>query len=110
MSAQKSKTGVFYARFYIKIMLRSMKCYKQNGKRVVEIDDLTFISNRNHRLGWLGLHFTHFRIKFALCRADMVIVPDETVAWDVFRYYFFPKDRIFIAGADRAYSESFHNA
>ena len=75
-----------------------MKCYKQNGKRVVEINDLTFISNRNHRLGWLGLHLTHFRIKFALSRADKVIVPSEQVAYDVSRYYFFPKDRIYISG------------
>lgn len=75
-----------------------MKCYKQNGKRVVEINDLTFISNRNHRLGWLRLHLMHFRIKFALSRADKVIVPSEQVAYDVSRYYFFPKDRIYISG------------
>ena len=85
-----------------------MKCYKQNGKRVVEIDDLSFISNRNHKLGWLGLHLTDFRIKFALRRADKVIVPNETVAWDVFRYYFFPKDRIFLVTTGKPYSESSH--
>ena len=85
-----------------------MKCYKENGKRVVEINDLSFISNRNHKLGWLGLHFAHFRIKFALSRADKVIVPDVSVAWDVFRYYFFPKERIFIAGTAAPYSESPH--
>lgn len=85
-----------------------MKSYKQNGKRIVEIDDLSFISNRNHKLGWLGLHFTHFRIKFALSRADKVIVPDEAVAWDVFRYYFFPKDMIFLVTTGKPYSESSH--
>ena len=85
-----------------------MKCYKQNGKRVVEIDDLSFISNRNHKLGWLGLHLTHFRIKLALSRADKVFVPNENVAWDVFRYYFFPKDRILLVATGKPYSESSH--
>ena len=85
-----------------------MKCYKQNGKRVVEIDDLSFISSRNHKLGWLGLHLTHFRIKLALSRADKVFVPNENVAWDVFRYYFFPKDRIFLVATGKPYSESSH--
>ena len=33
-----------------------MKSYRENGIRVVEIDDLSFISNRSHELGWLGLH------------------------------------------------------
>lgn len=75
-----------------------MKCYTENGIRVVEIDDLSFISNRSHKLGWLGLHWRHFRIKIALRRTDKVIVPSEQVAYDVSRYYFFPKDRIFISG------------
>lgn len=74
-----------------------MKSYRENGIRVVEIDDLSFISNRSHELGWLGLHWRHFRIKFALSRADKVIVPSEQVAYDVSRYYFFPKDRIYIS-------------
>ena len=83
-----------------------MKCYKDKGQRTVEVDDLSFISDRSHKLGWLRLHLTHFRIKFALRRADIVIVPDESVAWDVSRYYFFPKDRIYIAGHAEPYSES----
>lgn len=75
-----------------------MKCYTENGIRVVEIDDRSFISDRSHKLGWLGLHWRHFRIKIALSRADKVIVSSEQVAYDVSRYYFFPKDRIFIPG------------
>ena len=74
-----------------------MRCYKENGKRIVEVDDLSFISDRSHKLGWLRLHLAHFRIKFALSRADIVIVPDEEVARDVSRYYFFPKEQIRIA-------------
>ena len=81
-----------------------MKCYKENGSRVVEIDDLTFISDRRHKLGWLGLHIKHFSIKFALSRADKVIVPSIDVAKDVVRYYFFPKDRIFLASGTEPYS------
>ena len=75
-----------------------MKCYKENGKRVVEIEDLSFISDRSHKLGWLGLHFAHSRIKLALGRADKVIVPSDAVAWDVCKYYFFPKERICVIG------------
>jgi hypothetical protein len=81
-----------------------MRSYKENGKRVVEIDDLSFISNRRHKLGWLGLHIRHFRIKFALSRADKVIVPSVEVAKDLVRYYFFPKDRIYISGSSEPYS------
>ena len=72
--------------------------------RVVEIDDLTFISDRCHKLGWLGLHFKHFSIKFALSRAEKVLVPSIVVAKDVVRYYFFPKDRIYVSGSAVPYS------
>ena len=75
-----------------------MRSYKDKGKRIVELDDLSFISDRSHKLGWLRLHLMHFRIKFALSRADKVIVPSEQVAYDVSRYYFFPKYRIYISG------------
>lgn len=87
-----------------------MKCYKKNGTRVVEISDLTFISDRRHKLGWLGLHIRHFSIKFALSRADKVIVPSADVAKDVVRYYFFPKDRIYITGSTEPYSATSHKS
>ena len=87
-----------------------MKCYKKNGTRVVEISDLTFISDRRHKLGWLGLHIRHFSIKFALSRADNVIVPSADVAKDVVRYYFFPKDSIYITGSAEPYSATSHKS
>jgi hypothetical protein len=87
-----------------------MKTYKENGKSVVEIDDLSFISNRNHKLGWLGLHLAHFRIKLALRKADKVLVPNEAVAWDVFMYYFIPKPKIFITATGKTLSESPHKS
>ena len=81
-----------------------MKCYKENGLKVVGIDDLSFISNRRHKLGWLGLHIKHFSIKIALYWADKVVVPSIEVAKDVVRYYFFPKNRIYIKGNPKPYS------
>ena len=81
-----------------------MKCYKENNIRIVEIDDLSFISNREHKLGWLGLHMRHFRIKYQLSRADKVLVPSADVAADVAKYYFFPKDSIFVNGCSEPYS------
>ena len=87
-----------------------MKSYKENGLRVVEIDDLTFISDRRHKLGWLGLHVRHFSIKSALSRADKVVVPSPDVAKDVVRYYFFPKNRIYIAGCTEPYSAASHKS
>lgn len=73
-----------------------MKFYKDKntGKRVVEVDDLSFLKNREHPWGWFRRHFNHFRLKFALMRADRVYVPNYDVAVDLVRYYFFPKDKI----------------
>lgn len=106
----KYKSGPLCAFDFRKPIDNIMKSYKENGKNVVEIEDLSFISDRGHKLGWFGLHFTHFRIKYALSRADSVVVPTEDVAWDVFRYYFFPKERIFVTSIGLPYSESSHKA
>lgn len=75
-----------------------MKKYKnkKSGKRVVEVGDLSFISDRNHGYGWLGLHFRHHRLRLALKRADKVIAADQQSAKDVVKYYFVPKDKIVI--------------
>jgi len=74
----------------------AMKKYrdKKSGKRIVEVGDLSFISDRNHRYGWLRLHYRHHRLRLALKRADKVIAADHQVARDVVRYYFVPKDKI----------------
>ena len=73
-----------------------MRFYREKGtgRRIVEVDDLSFLKDRNHRWGWLRRHFNHFRLKFALMRADRVYVPSCEVAVDLVRYYFFPKDKI----------------
>jgi hypothetical protein len=78
-------------------MTREFKIYKdKNGHRVLEIHTLAFISDRNHRLGWFGLHYRHFSIKILLKWADKVYVPDCSVAVDLVKYYFYPKERIVV--------------
>ena len=78
-----------------------MKKYKdkKSGMRLVEVDDLSFISDRNHRYGWFRLHYKHHRLRFALKRADKVLVADHQVARDVVKYYFVPKSKIIIGRA-----------
>lgn len=73
-----------------------MKKYreKKTGVRVVEVDDLSFISDRNHRYGWLRLHYKHHRLRRALKKAGKVIAENPEVARDVVKYYFVPKDKI----------------
>lgn len=62
--------------------------------RIVEVDDLTFLGDRDYPISWFRRHLRHFRVKLALRKADRVIVPDYDVAVDLVRYYFFPKDKI----------------
>lgn len=69
------------------------KDYKVS-KRVVEVNDLSFLSDRNHRYGWLKRHYRHHRLRYALRRAEKVIAHDPKVAVDIVRYYFVPKDKI----------------
>ena len=73
-----------------------MKKYKDkfSGNRIVEVDDLSFLRERNHRYGWLRRHYFHRRYKRACRRADMIIAQNETVAVDLVRYYFVPKWKI----------------
>lgn len=75
-----------------------MKFYHDGrmGMRIVEVDDLSFLKDRNHSWGWLRRHFNHFRLKLALRRADRIYVPDCLVAVDLVRYYFIPKEKIVV--------------
>lgn len=79
-------------------MERDIKIYKDRltGTKVLEIYDLSFISDRNHSLGWFGLHYRHLRIKFLLKWADKVLVPDYSVAVDIMKYYFYPGKNIVV--------------
>jgi len=75
-----------------------MKKYRdsQTGKRILEVYDLSFLSERDSGYGWVKLHFNHFRLKFFLKRADRIYVPDCTLAIDLVRYYFVPKEKIVV--------------
>ena len=79
-------------------MSQEIKIYKdyKTGRRVVEIYDLSYIGDRNHEFGWVGLHFRHFRTHLLLKWADKVYVPDCDVAIDLVRYYFYPRKKIVV--------------
>lgn len=78
-------------------MTREFKIYRDNdGCRILEIRTLAFISDRNHKFGWFGLHYRHFSIKILLKWADRVYVPDCNVAVDLIKYYFYPKEKIVV--------------
>ena len=75
--------------------MERIKDYKVS-KRRVEVVDLSFLSDRNHRYGWLKRHFKHHRLRYALKRSEKIIAADQKVATDLSRYYFIPKSRISI--------------
>ena len=63
-------------------------------KKVVEIHDLSFLSDRNHSYGWLRRHLRHHKLRRALKKAERIIASNSKVATDITRYYFVPKDKI----------------
>ena len=67
---------------------------KATRKRVVEVNDLSYLSDRDHPYNWFQRHFHHHRLRISLKKADIVIAGNETVATDLVRYYFLPKDKI----------------
>ena len=79
-------------------MSHEIRTYRKpnGGDKVVEIHGLDFISDRNHKYGWLGLHYRHFRIKLLLKWADKVYVPSCDVAVDLVKYYFYPRENIIV--------------
>ena len=74
-------------------MMKRYKDYKTDNK-TVEIHDLSFLSDRDHRYGWLRRHYKHFRLRRSLKKARHVIAKDQKVATDIVRYYFVPKEKI----------------
>ncbi len=66
------------------------------SKRVVEVEDLSFLSERNHHYGWIRRHFLHHRLRRALKKAEKIIACNPKSATDLVRYYFIPKERITI--------------
>ena len=79
-----------------------MKMYKdaESGKIIVEVYDISYLREKDHPYGWLKRHYLHFRLKFALYRADEVHVKDQTMKTDIVRYYFVSKEKIFIRSTE----------
>lgn len=75
-----------------------MKKYRdmKTGELVVEVEDLSFVKEREHSYNWFQRHYHHHRLRHYLKRADKVYVSDNEMAVDVVRYYFVPKDRIVV--------------
>ena len=72
-----------------------MKKYRDiEGRRVVEVSDLSYLTDRNHRYNWLRRHYHHHRLRRALKKASKIIAADKTVAYDSHRFYFIPINRI----------------
>lgn len=66
------------------------------SKRVVEVNDLSFLRDRNHRYGWFKRHYRHHKLRRCLKKAERIIARNPEVAFDIVRYYFIPKDRIIL--------------
>lgn len=67
-----------------------------SGERIVEVEDLGFLKDREHHYGWFRRHFYHFQMHLLIRWADRFIAADDTVAADLVRYYFVPKEKISI--------------
>ncbi|MCF0176976.1 MAG: hypothetical protein HUJ94_09060 [Bacteroidales bacterium] len=70
-----------------------MRKYKVGNERFVEVEDLSFLRDRE-KFNWLSRHWFSFRHRKALRKADHVIAMSEDVAHDVVRYYFIPKYKV----------------
>ena len=74
-----------------------MKKYTdKEGRNIIEVDDLTFIGDRDYPYNWFQRHFHHHRLRLSLKKADLVVAADTRVAVDLVRYYFVPKERMLI--------------
>ena len=74
-----------------------MKKYTdKDGRKVIEVEDLTFIGDREYPYNWLQRHYHHHRLRLSLKKADKVVAANPRVAVDLVRYYFVPKEIIVI--------------
>ena len=65
-----------------------------DGKVVLEIDDLEFRKNPEHRYCWFKRHFLSHWLKWALNHSDVILAGDQTTAFDIHRFYYIPIARI----------------
>ena len=74
---------------------RPTKIYRDEaGNRVVEVRDLSFLTERDHKYNWLQRHFYHHRLRIKVKKAKTIIAASGKVATDIHRFYFIPYDRI----------------
>lgn len=72
-----------------------MKKYRdKDGKRVVEVSDLSYLTERDHRYNWFQRHYHHHRLRRALKKAVRIVAANKTVAYDIHRFYFIPNENI----------------
>ena len=75
-----------------------MRRYKDaaTGNMVIEVDDLSFLTDPSHPYGWLRRHFLHHWLKWVLRHSDRIVASDTTTAFNIHRFYFIPLERIHI--------------
>jgi hypothetical protein len=74
-----------------------MKKYRdKSGIKIVEVRDLSFLRERDHKYGWFRRHYKHLRVRRALKKAVKVVAADPVVAADIYKYYRIPKSHISI--------------
>lgn len=72
-----------------------MKKYRdKEGRKVVEVSDLSYLTDREHRYNWFQRHFHHHRLRRALKKAARIVAYDKKVAYDIHRFYFIPNEKI----------------
>lgn len=72
-----------------------MKKYTDNeGNKVVEVDDLSFLSDREHYYNWFQTHYHHLILRTALRKADVIIAADQKIAEELIRYYPISRNKI----------------
>ena len=72
-----------------------MKKYRdKEGKRVVEVSDLSYLTEREHRYNWFQRHYHHHRLRRALKKASRIVAANKAVAQDIHRFYFIPNENI----------------
>ena len=73
-----------------------MKEYRDDiGRRVLHIESLAFLYQRED-YNWLQRHWLSIRHKIAICRADIIMVPDPQTAYELEKYYFVPRETIVV--------------
>lgn len=66
----------------------------QSKKKIVKVNDLSFLSDRDHKYGWFKRHYRHHRLRRALRKARVIVVSNPELARELTKYYFIPKNRI----------------